>query len=103
METSYSYTTVLVEPDGSTLTHVSLHPDGRMSMMCPRGGDRAQITLSHARADVTIAPTNATAPTAEDLRVARQLAELFARYAAEVERLHTNSASVPGGSVESAA
>ncbi|MEU4824619.1 hypothetical protein AB0H37_22350 [Actinomadura sp. NPDC023710] len=94
METSYSHTTVMVEPDGTAVISVSLYPDGRMAMTCPTGVNRAQLWISHARARVLIAPTNPEAPTAEDVETARKLAEVFARYAAEVERLHAlNDAS----------
>ncbi|NVI86844.1 hypothetical protein [Actinomadura sp. BRA 177] len=85
---AYSYTTVRVEPDGSAAVHVSLHPDASVSVLAGTGYDRAQISVSHARADVTFCPTNPTAPTSSDVRIARQLAESFATYAAEVERLH---------------
>ncbi|RKS79566.1 hypothetical protein BZB76_1038 [Actinomadura pelletieri DSM 43383] len=85
---AYSYTTVRVEQDGTALTSVSLHPDERVSVLYPRGTNRAQISITHAYAHVRIVPTNATAPTAEDVRVARKLAESFVAYAAEVERLH---------------
>ncbi|MGI5420495.1 hypothetical protein [Actinomadura luteofluorescens] len=99
METSYSYTTVIVEPDGASRISVHLHPDQTMSVLCSEGRRRAQISFSHARADVIITPTNPEAPTAEDLKTARQLAELFGRYAVEVERLHAlKVASVPGES-----
>lgn len=90
---AYSYTTVTVEPDGSARASVTMHPDERLSVLVPVGYERAQISLAHANADLTIAPTNATAPTVEDVQVARKLAESFATYAAEVERLHTASAS----------
>ncbi|WP_433465512.1 hypothetical protein [Spirillospora sp. CA-128828] len=93
MQTSYSHTTVMVEPDGTSVISVSLYPDGRMAMTCPTDGDRAQIWISHAGARVLIAPTNPEEPTAEDVRVARKFAEVFARYAAEVERLHTAAQS----------
>lgn len=85
---AYSYTTVSVRPDGSARTTLSMQPNKYLEVLCPRGRDRAQISLSHARADVTLSPTRATAPTAEDVWVARKLAESFAVYAAEVERLH---------------
>ncbi|MFG1857885.1 hypothetical protein ACGFJT_39040 [Actinomadura geliboluensis] len=94
---TYSYTTVQVEPDGTALTSVSMHPDERVSVLCPRGKNRAQISITHSYAHLTIAPTKATSPTAEDVRVARRLAESFAAYAAEVERLHAlnNPQGVP--------
>ncbi|GAA0568742.1 hypothetical protein [Actinomadura livida] len=99
---AYSYTTVNVDPDGTASVDVTLRPDERVSLLCMR--DRGQLVISHAQAHVTITPTNPTAPTAEDLAVAHKLAELFARYAAEVERLHVlNGASVPGAPVDSAA
>jgi hypothetical protein len=88
MQTSYSYTTVSVDPDGTTTVDVTLRPDRDVSVLCPLGRDRAMISISHARAYVVITPTNPTAPTAEDIETARRLAELFGRYAAEVERLH---------------
>ncbi|MEV0667183.1 hypothetical protein ACIBI3_38815 [Actinomadura luteofluorescens] len=96
METSYSYTTLVVEPDGTSRVSVHLHPDHNMSVLCSEGRRRAQISFSHARADVIITPTTPEAPTAGDVATARQLAGLFGRYAAEVERLHAlNVASMP--------
>lgn len=88
---AYSYTTLRVDPDGTAAVHVSLHPDADMTVVCVRGGDRAQISVMHARADVTFCPTNPTAPTAGDVRAARRLAESFATFAAEVERLHVEN------------
>ncbi|TDD23456.1 hypothetical protein E1287_38990 [Actinomadura sp. KC06] len=99
---SYSYTTVCVDPDGTARTSVHLHPDEQVSVLCGSGQKRAQISLSHASADVIITPTNPEAPTARDLAVARKLAESFARYPAEVERLHELNAE-PADSVEGTA
>ncbi|MUN42853.1 hypothetical protein [Actinomadura litoris] len=91
---AYSYTTIQVERDGTADVHVSLHPDEWMSVLCVTGRERAYLSISHAKASVTVCPTRPDAPTAGDLRVARQLAEAFAVYAAEVERLHVlNGAS----------
>lgn len=93
---AYSYTTVTVEPDGTATVHVSMRPDEQVRVWCTPGRDRAQISLAHARADVVITPTDPTAPTAGDVRVARRLAESFATFAAEVERLHVlNRAAEP--------
>ncbi|GAA2257043.1 MULTISPECIES: hypothetical protein [Actinomadura] len=104
METSYSFTTVRVDPDGTPAISVHLIPDRQMSVYCSDGGHRAQIAFIHAGANVTITPTNPESPTAEDLVTARRLAELFGRYVAEVERLHALSvASMPSESAESAA
>ncbi|MBX6770048.1 MAG: hypothetical protein IRY90_23330 [Actinomadura rubrobrunea] len=88
MSDAYSYTTVMVEPDGTSRISVSLRPDEDMSVLCSTGRDRAQITVMHAAAHVLISPVSPKAPTSEDVRVARRLAESFAVYAAEVERLH---------------
>src|SRR5437868_9391613 len=85
---AYSYTTVSVETDGTAAVSVSLQTDERVSVLCGTGRDRAQISVWHAGAHVTVCPTNASAPTAGDVQVARLLAESFAVYAAEVERLH---------------
>ncbi|GAA0222446.1 hypothetical protein GCM10009527_018460 [Actinomadura nitritigenes] len=93
---AYSYTTVTVEPDGSARITVHMHPDDSLSVLCGSGRDRAQISFTHAGADVIITPTDPNSPTAGDVQVARQLAESFATYAAEVERLHaliTNTAA----------
>ncbi|QKW39383.1 hypothetical protein HUT06_39570 [Actinomadura sp. NAK00032] len=96
MTNAYSYTTVQVEPDGSAAVHVSLHPDESVSVLAVTGHGRAQISVQHANASVLIAPTNAAAPTTGDLQIARHLAESFAVYAAEVERLHAeNRAAEP--------
>lgn len=92
----YSFTTITVEPDGTAKVVVTMHPDEDMRVYCTPGRDRAQISVMHARADVMICPTNATAPTAGDVQTARQLATAFATYAAEVERLHVeNRAAEP--------
>ena len=95
---AYSYTTVSVKPDGTARTTLSMQPDEWLSVICPRGKKRAQISLEHSRADVTLSPTSPTAPTAEDVRVARKLAESFAIYAAEVERLHALTPDQTGAS-----
>ncbi|MFB4307202.1 hypothetical protein [Actinomadura sp. GTD37] len=93
---AYSYTTVQVEPDGSAAVHVSLYPDESVSVLAVTGRGRAQISVQHANASVSVAPTNPAAPTAEDVQIARRLAESFAAYAAEVERLHVqNRAAEP--------
>jgi len=88
---SRSYTTVRVDQDGTTRIDVMLCPDEQASLWCVR--DRAQLVIKHGHADVTILASDPTAPTAEDVRVARKLAGLFARYAAEVERLHTRTSA----------
>ena len=88
---AYSYTTVQVEPDGSARVHVSMYLDESVSVLTATGRGRAQISMRHARADVTVGPTNPTAPTAGDVQIARRLAESFATYAAEVERLHVET------------
>ncbi|TDD75323.1 hypothetical protein E1293_28500 [Actinomadura darangshiensis] len=90
---AYSYTTVSVESDGTAKVHVAMHPDEDVTVYCTPGRDRAQISVMHARADVTICPTDATAPSTGDVQVARQLAAAFATYAAEVERLHNENAA----------
>lgn len=97
---SYSYTTVVVEPDGTARTSVNVYPDESLRVLCTTGGPRAQISLDHAGASVLIVPTNAEAPTAEDVRAARRLAESFAVYAAEVERLHATSVDGASGKGE---
>lgn len=99
---AYSYTTVVVEPDGSARVTVSMHPDERLSVLLAVGYERAQISLTHANADLIIAPTNAAAPTVEDVLVARKIAESFATYAAEVERLHTASGADSAAEVPAA-
>jgi hypothetical protein len=85
---AYSYTTVVVEPDGSTRITVSLQPDESVSVLCSTGRPRAQISVTHAGADVVITPTDPESPTAGDVEIARWLAAAFATYADEVERLH---------------
>lgn len=103
---SYSYTTVSVQPDGKARVSVALHPDESMVVLCSQGGARAQIAVLHCDASVTVCPTDPQAPTGADVRAARELAERFAAYADEVERLHQINQADPGpseGSAESAA
>ncbi|TMQ93992.1 hypothetical protein ETD83_24555 [Actinomadura soli] len=77
-----------MDADGTARTSVTLHPDEFAPVLCPRGRDRALISVTHAAADVVICPPDSAAPSAADVRFARKLAESFAAYAAEVERLH---------------
>lgn len=86
---AHSFTTVSVRPDGSARVGVTLIPDAELVVLVPVGRAQAQISLEHCGALVTIAPTNGTAPHAQDVQTARQLAAAFAAYAAEVARLHT--------------
>jgi hypothetical protein len=100
---AYSYTSVSVEADGKARVTVSLMPDESARVLISQGRERAQISVSHCGADVLFAPTNGTEPTVEDVRVALRLAESFAAYAAEVERLHAQSIKRAESAAESAA
>jgi hypothetical protein len=100
---AHSSTSISVERDGRARISVHLLPDQGMSVLVSEGKAWAQISLSHCDAHVIIAPTDSAAPTAEDLQVARRLAQSFAVYAAEVERLHAQHDQTAKSAAEPAA
>lgn len=93
---AYSYTTITMQQGEPPRVSVTVLADRSVGVLCPAGRDRAQISIDHAGAHVLFAPQDARAPSAEDVEVARQLAEAFAVYADEVARLHAQ-ADVPAG------
>jgi hypothetical protein len=94
-ETSYTYTTISAGPGDPTRIGVSFYLDSQAVIrMTGAGTDRPFLSLMHGDVWVRINPRTDSL-TAADAAPARNLADLAARYADEVERLATPTAKVP--------
>ncbi len=87
MSAGYTYTTISADPGEPARVGVSFYLDGR-AWINVNGLDtnRPHLAISLGEVSVRIAPAPGRA-TAEDARIARELADKAAMYAAEVERL----------------
>jgi hypothetical protein len=84
----YSYTTLSGRLGEPVRVAVSFYLDGRAWIAVPGAGtDELHLHLSYGDVSVSIGPTPGRV-TAEDARIARELAGKAAEYAAEIERLH---------------
>jgi hypothetical protein len=83
----YTYTTIQAGPDEPVRIGVLCYLDDAASIrVCGQDNDRPQLWIAHGDVSVTILPTLGQV-TAADARIARDLADKAAAYAAEVERL----------------
>jgi hypothetical protein len=93
----YAYTTISADPGEPARVGVSFYLDGRAWISVNgRDTDRPHLAVSLGEVSVSIAPVPGQA-TAEAARIARELAENAAVYAAEVERLCTASTATQSG------
>ena len=91
MSAGYTYTTIKSEPGQPARIDVLVYPDEAVRIrVCGLDEGKPQLWISYGDADVTFLPTLG-AVTATDARVARELADKAATYAAAVERLHTEN------------
>ncbi len=87
MSAGYTYTTISTDPGEPGRIDVSFHLDSRAWIaVCGPDDDRPQLPVSLGEASVRFCPTLGPA-TAEDARIARDLASKAADYATAVERL----------------
>jgi hypothetical protein len=88
----YTYTTLSADLGKPVRVGVSFHLDGRAWMAVYGAGTaRPHLHISHGDVYVNVSPCDPEAITAEDARIARELADKVAEYAAEIERLHAAS------------
>jgi hypothetical protein len=84
----YSYTTISSRAGQPVRIEVSFHLDDEAWIRaCGQERDRPQLSVHHGDTGAVFAPTPGHV-TQADARIARELAEQAAIYAAEVERLH---------------
>jgi hypothetical protein len=96
MSEGYSYTTISAHPGEPVKVAVSFYLDHHAWIAaCGAENGRPHLAVSHGDVAVSIAPARRGEVTAEDARIARELADEAARYAAEIERLATHRG--PGG------
>jgi hypothetical protein len=83
----YAYTSVSTEPGEPARISVSFYLDGRAWIRaCGLATDRPHLAVSLGEVSVSIAPVPGRA-SAEDARIARELASEVSEYAAAVEHL----------------
>jgi uncharacterized small protein (DUF1192 family) len=87
MNGGYSYVTIMAAADEPTRIEVSFHLDDSAWVRAyGLDEDRPQLTIRHGDVATTFAPTTGRI-TEDDVRMARELADRAALYAAGVERL----------------
>jgi hypothetical protein len=88
----YSYTTLSARRGQPVRVGVSFYLDGRAWIAVPGAGtDQPHLHISQGSAQADFGPCSPGQVTAEDARIARELADKAAEYAAEIERLHAAS------------
>jgi hypothetical protein len=98
MSEGSSHTTVSVHPGQPVRVGVCFFLDGRAWIAVPGAGtEEPHLHLSHGEVSVSICPCAPGRVTAEDARIARELAVKAAEYAAEIERLHAASTTGQDG------
>jgi hypothetical protein len=81
-----------VQPGEPTRVRVSFYLDGRSWIAVPGAGtDAPHLHISHSDVSASFGPRDPATVTAEDARIARELADKATEYAAEIERLHAAS------------
>jgi hypothetical protein len=87
MSGGYTYTSISAEPGEATRIGVSFYLDAdAWIVVAGAGSDRPHLAISHGDVSVAIAPRTEEI-TAEDAKIARNLADQADTYAAEIERL----------------
>jgi hypothetical protein len=99
MSSGYSYVVLSGGKDEPIRSSVSLHLDSHVWIAVPGAGTaKPHLHIAYGDVSVSFLPCEPGAVTAEDARIARDLAAKAAAYAAEIERLHVAStATEPGG------
>ncbi|MDQ2873951.1 MAG: hypothetical protein M3Y33_03690 [Actinomycetota bacterium] len=98
MSGGYSYTTLSAHEGEPVRVAVSFYLDGRAWISVPGAGTgEPHLHLSHGDVTVRVSPCAPGRVTAQDARIARELAGKAAEYAAEIERLHAACGDESGG------
>ena len=97
MSGGYTYTTIITRPGEPTRIGVSFYLDADAWITVPGAGtDQPHLTIAHGEVSVRIGPRTDQV-TSEDAKIARNLADQAASYAAEIERLAaSDEADGPG-------
>jgi hypothetical protein len=83
----HTYTTIITRPGEPTRISVSFHLDASAWIaVAGTGTDTPHLSIGHGGATVRIGPRTGEV-TAEDAKIARELADQAATYAAQIERL----------------
>ena len=98
MSGGYSYITLSGGQDEPVRASVSFHLDSQAWIAVPGAGTAGpHLHIAHGDVSVSFLPCARSTITAEDARIARELAAKAAAYAAEIERLHgASTATEPG-------
>ena len=87
MSGGYTYTSISASPGEPTRIGVSFYLDQDTWIVVPgTGTDKPHLTIAHGDVSVSIGPRTHEV-TSEDAKIARNLADQAATYAAEIERL----------------
>ena len=91
MSAGYAYTSISTDPGEPARISVSFYLDGRAWIRaCGLDTNRPHLAVSLGEVSVSIAPVPGRA-SADDARIARQLASAASEYAAAVEQLAAGS------------
>jgi len=98
MSGGYTYTTLSAGPDRPVRVGVSFHLDSQAWFVVPGAGTgQPHLHVSHGNVSADFGPCVPGQVTAEDARIARELADKAAEYAAEIARLHAASPAYQAG------
>jgi hypothetical protein len=88
----YTYTTLSAHLGQPVRIAVSFHLDSQAWFAVPGAGTgQPHLHISHGDVSADFGPCAPGTVTAEDARIARELADKAAEYATEIERLHAAS------------
>ena len=93
----YTYVTATIL-DGNTRLGVSFHTADLSVIAMNIRGVRPCLCIGSAEGQLSISTTGGGPVTAQDVDLAREIADAAARYRDECERLHTAQAAVPAPS-----
>ena len=96
MSGGYTYTTIVTRRGESTRITVSFYLDDDAWITVPGSGtDQPHLTIAHGDVSVRIGPRTEKV-TSNDAKIAQNLADQVATYAAEIARLAANEANESG-------
>jgi len=98
MSDGYTYTTLSAHLGQPVRIAVSFHLDGQAWFAVPGAEtDTPHLHISHGDVSADFGPCAHGTVTAEDARIARELADKAAEYATEIEQLHAARLAEEGG------
>jgi hypothetical protein len=91
----YDYTTLTGGRDEPVQVRVSFYLDDPAWIRFITGESGPHLVVSQGEVSAVFGPASAARVTGEDVRLARELADRAAEYAAEIERLASEAATGP--------